>query len=125
MPRWTKHFDGLPKQRITGSENIRLGSWHVRTRVDGVETLAVLQRVCANLVTETDPAALMAAKVDKHAAPLGGNPLEGHLKLLAAVTSIRREDIAGQAFGVQANKRIRRFSHVPHHVCQMLFTIGL
>ena len=63
----------------------------------------ILQSVGPYLVAEPDAAPLLA-EVDQHSLLGGGDPLEGVLELLPAVTAERAEHFAGQALGVDAGQ---------------------
>ena len=75
------------------------GQAEVEVGVDGVAA-AVLELVGLQLGDQADPAALVAAQVDDHAAALLDDPLQGLVELGAAVAAVAAEDVAGQALGV-------------------------
>src|SRR5580658_3179560 len=70
---------------------------------DGVHPV-VLQRVSANLVAEADSATLLV-EINHDAAIRHHDSLERLLQLLTAVTSRRREHVAGEALRMQPHQR--------------------
>ena len=66
----------------------------------------VLQLVGAQLVQQTDAAALVAADVEHHAAALVGHRVQRGVQLRAAVAAQRAEHVAGQALGVHPDEHV-------------------
>jgi hypothetical protein len=64
----------------------------------------VLQDVSAQLVEETDAAALVADRVEQHATALGCDHAQRGSQLDAAVAARRAERVARQALGMQAGQ---------------------
>src|SRR5207244_13406878 len=73
-----------------------------QVRLDGVETV-LLQLVGLQLVEQADSSPLLG-HVEQDATILAGELNQSLLELLAAVTAQRVEDVAGQAFGVDADE---------------------
>ena len=71
----------------------------VEVGVDGVAA-GVLERVGLQLGDQTDPAALVAAQVDHHAASGGHDAGERLVELRTAVAALRAEHVTGQALRV-------------------------
>ena len=65
---------------------------------------AVLQLIGAEFVEQSNAAPFLML-VDQQAAAFFGNQVERELQLRAAVAAEAMEDIAGEALGVNANKR--------------------
>ena len=86
----------------------------VLVRLDRVATL-VLERVRPQLVTETDPASLVAAQVDHDALVLGRDLLQRLVELQPAVAAQRAEHVAGQALRVHAHEHVRLARHLAAH----------
>ena len=72
--------------------------------LDGVQPL-LLQLVGLELCEQADAAALLR-HVEEHAAALVGDRVQRRVELLAAVAAQRVEDVAGQAFGVDADEHV-------------------
>ena len=85
----------------------------LEVRLDGVEPL-LLQLVRLELVEQADAASLLR-HVEEHAAVLGGDAAEREVELLAAVAAQRVEDVAGEAFGVDADEHVLRAVDVAVH----------
>src|SRR3990170_4793648 len=81
--------------------------------LDGVEPLCLLESVGANLVAETDAAALLA-HVHQDAAALLRYLLHRQLDLVAAVAAKGVKDIAGHALGVHPHEDGFRRGDVTH-----------
>src|SRR5256885_8066703 len=73
----------------------------------GVHRVGAMRLKCvrAYLVGEPDAATLLA-KVEDGAAPMPGNLRLGSLELILAVAFQRPEDLAGDAFGMNANGHV-------------------
>ena len=82
----------------------------LEVRLDGVEAL-LLQLVRAELVEEADPPALLR-EIEQYSLPLVLDPRERVLELLPAVAAPRMEDVAGEAFGVDADEHVVLAVHV-------------
>src|SRR5579863_95059 len=89
--------------------------------LDGVESL-FLELVCAQLVEKADPAALLA-EVQQDAGALRLDHRKRRLELLAAVAAHRVEDVAGEAFGVDAHKDVLRAVHLAFDERDMVLTV--
>src|SRR5690606_39667291 len=80
--------------RVGGEPEFEVG-------VDGVGPV-VLQRVRPQLGEEPDAASLVPAQVQDDAAPLLPDALHGGVQLGPAVAALGVQDVAGEAFGVDA-----------------------
>ena len=84
---------------------------------------AVLQRVSADLVGETDAASLLA-KIEQHAAAGLADDVERFAKLRPAIAFERAEHVAGQAFAVQADQRRLAAERADHQRDMLLPVVG-
>ena len=87
-------------------------------RVDGVHPL-LLQLVRLQLVQQPDAASLLG-HVQQHAAALGHDRAQRELELLAAVAAQRVEDVAGEAFRVDADEDVVHALDLPAYERDML-----
>src|SRR5579864_7495963 len=78
----------------------------------GIES-GILQFVGLQLRHQADAAPFLLL-VNQHAGALFGDHRKRHLELLPAIAAQRREDVAGEALGMNADQRRGR-EHVSHH----------
>jgi len=60
----------------------------------------------------------------QHAAPGGGDALEGHLQLGPAVTAQRAQHVAGEAFGMEPHQHVLLACHIAAHQHRVLGAVG-
>ena len=80
----------------------------------------VLERVRAQLVSEADAAALVAAQVDDDPLPLGRDLRERAVELHAAVAPQRAEHVAGEALAVHPHEHVLLARHLAPHEREVL-----
>src|SRR5207244_623185 len=91
----------------------------LQIRFDRVASL-ILQRVRAQLVSETDAATLMPAQVHNDALTFACDALKRTIELYAAVASQRAEHVAGEAFRVHAHEYVVLSRDFAPHKSEML-----
>src|SRR6201999_153321 len=75
---------------------------------------AILERVGAYLVAEANSAPLLT-QIEEEPARLGGELLERHAELVAAIAAERPEGVAGEALGVEARQDVVPLEDVAVH----------
>ena len=81
--------------------------------LDRVHAL-ILQVVGLDLLDQSDAAAFLG-QIDQHAGPFLTDHLHGQLELVAAVTTQRRQQVAGEAGRMQPHQRLRPVGRVAQH----------
>ena len=89
---------------------------------DRIETL-LLKFVGVDFCGQTDAAAFVLAHVKEDAAAGAFDHLERGVELRAAIAATRAEDVAGEAFAMDADERGLGFGNLAFHECEMVCAI--
>src|SRR5215471_13865893 len=87
----------------------------------GIETL-VLQRIGLDLVRQPDPSALLM-HIDEHAFALAADEIKGETNLIATITALGAEDVAGQTLRMHAHEHSIAGSDLALHQRHILVSV--
>src|SRR5690606_6505287 len=81
----------------------------------------VLQLVCADLIHQTDAPSFLP-QIKHHAPAFFGNTAQGGLQLGAAVATLAKEAVAGQALGMDTREHWPAVTDLAQHNGEMFFS---